>query len=233
MRNHLKSALLLLATLSLCFAYAADSPQNSGHFAGNVETKWLVENGEDRRMELLSEFSYIDPNGKKWTTPKGWIVDGASIPRFLWTLVGSPFTGGYRRASVVHDYYCDKKNEPWQAVHKMFYWASLAGGASEVEAKILYAGVFAGGPRWKDVHFSNHPPRIKAEPGDFDSIEVVPWQPSVSEEKIEELQDWIKNDNPSLDQIEERAAKEITQNEPRDYVRIPRTEVELPRMPRF
>src|SRR5947207_3005769 len=83
----------------------AAAPHPYGEFIGDVEAKWLVENGQDRRMELLHEFSYIDTSGKRWTAPNGWIIDGASIPRFLWTLVGSPFTGSYRRASVIHDYY--------------------------------------------------------------------------------------------------------------------------------
>jgi hypothetical protein len=89
----------LLLVAILCLTACARESVNVGQFIGEVQTKWLVENGVDRRMELLAEFSYIDASGKKWTTPTGWIVDGASIPRFLWTLVGSPFTGGYRRAS--------------------------------------------------------------------------------------------------------------------------------------
>ncbi len=35
--------------------------------------------------------------------PKGLATDGASIPRFFWRAVGSPFTGKYRRAAIFHD----------------------------------------------------------------------------------------------------------------------------------
>jgi len=35
--------------------------------------------------------------------PKGMRTDGASIPRFFWRVVGSPFTGKYRRAAIFHD----------------------------------------------------------------------------------------------------------------------------------
>ena len=213
----------MLAALLYCLSVIAEDKSNPyGIFIGDVEAKWLDENGDDRRMEMLHDFSYVDTTGKKWTTPKGWVVDGASIPRLLWTLVGSPFTGGYRRASVVHDYYCDTKTESWQAVHKMFYWASLAGGVGLAEAKILYAGVYAGGPRWKNVHYSNHPPRIIAEPGDFDSIEVVPWTPSIPDNKLEDIKIWIQKENPTIEEIEKRTSEYISQAEPKDYVRIPK-----------
>ena len=36
--------------------------------------------------------------------PVGFKTDGASIPRGFWWLIGSPFTGKYLRAALVHDY---------------------------------------------------------------------------------------------------------------------------------
>jgi hypothetical protein len=75
-----------------------------GSFSGEPEAVWLTEDGtEDRGMRLLKAFSFEDPDSKKWPAPTGSVVDGASIPRALWTIVGSPYTGDYRRASVVHD----------------------------------------------------------------------------------------------------------------------------------
>jgi len=61
---------------------------------------------------------------------EGETVNGASIPQPLWSLVGSPWTGKYREASVIHDYYCDVRIEPWPAVHRMFYYAMLANGVT-------------------------------------------------------------------------------------------------------
>src|SRR5262245_29807835 len=66
-----------------------DSP--FGQFIGNVDTRWTT----DRDMELLSDFAYVDPSGRRWDAPKGSRIDGASIPQALWTIVGSPFTGAY------------------------------------------------------------------------------------------------------------------------------------------
>lgn len=36
--------------------------------------------------------------------PAGFIFDGASIPRFLWRVVGHPFNSRYITAACVHDY---------------------------------------------------------------------------------------------------------------------------------
>lgn len=59
-----------------------------GSFSGNPKTEWLVdESGADRNMRLLKDFFYTDPDGRKWPAPSGSIIDGASIPRPLWTTV--------------------------------------------------------------------------------------------------------------------------------------------------
>lgn len=121
-------------------------PMNDhGSFSGNPKTEWLVdENGNDRDMSLIEEFCYVDPNGKKWTAPKGSIINGASIPQPLWSIVGSPYTGDYRRASIVHDVACNDPTVQRKDADIMFYHACLAGGCSFLEAELLYAGVRIG-----------------------------------------------------------------------------------------
>lgn len=37
------------------------------------------------------------------TCKKGLVFDGASIPKSLWNKVGSPFTGNYTNAALIHD----------------------------------------------------------------------------------------------------------------------------------
>ncbi len=39
-----------------------------------------------------------------FTIPKGFVTDGASIPKCVWWLVGSPFTGKYRMSCILHDW---------------------------------------------------------------------------------------------------------------------------------
>jgi hypothetical protein len=194
-----------------------------GRFIGDVITKWLVENGEDRRMEVLQEFSYEDPAIKLWTTPAGWQVDGASIPRALWTIVGSPFTGDYRRASVVHDYYCDVRTEPSDAVHLMFYYACRADGVGLIKANTLYYGVLAGGPSWhtvRVVNFNLFAARAPAR-GAIDFTDVVVLQPPLDEAKLKEDVRWIEQTNPTLDEIRARARAARLQPPPPPVLQLP------------
>jgi hypothetical protein len=120
-------------------------PGEFGAFVGTVKTEWVEDSSE---MKLLEDFAYIGPDQVEWKAPKGSSIDGASIPQFLWTVIGSPYTGLYRRASVTHDIACQKRDRPSDDVHLMFYWACRCGGCSETEAKTLYAGVLLGGPKW-------------------------------------------------------------------------------------
>lgn len=123
-----------------------------GTFSADPQATWLTAPADptDRNMELLRDFWFRDPAGTTWLAPKGSVVNGASIPAPLWSTVGSPYTGAYRRASIVHDVACD------QAVHApdpkaaraaadhMFYQACRAGGCPASQAELLYVGVRLG-----------------------------------------------------------------------------------------
>lgn len=131
---------LLLSALPLL-----TQAQDLGKYVGTVQTEWLE---DGRRMRLLSPFAYFDPNGVEWNAPTGWVVEGASIPQVAWSFIGAPFEGKYRNASVIHDVGCDQKIRPWEAVHKVFYWAMRTSGVETWRAKIMYAAVYHFGPRW-------------------------------------------------------------------------------------
>ena len=125
-------------------------------FSGEPATLWRTQPGVDRDMELLDDFWFRDRAGRQWDAPKGTTIDGASIPRALWTLVGSPYTGEYRRASVVHDVACEAAGSgdspARRAADRMFYEACRAGGCPVREAIILYVGVRIGA--WYGREFS-------------------------------------------------------------------------------
>jgi hypothetical protein len=105
-------------------------------------------------------------------------------------MIGSPFTGDYRRASVVHDYYWVTKTDTWQNVHFMFYEASLAGGTSVPLAKTDVCGHSRGraalGTR-----------TIKGLEGEQLTLTVPLAAPGVSEADMEEIRAWIEMTNPS------------------------------------
>lgn len=125
----------------------AKGADNNGHYEGEVVASW-EEDG--RQMRLRENFYYIDPMGEVWEAPSGSIVDGASIPSFAWSIIGGPFEGKYRNASVIHDVACVTKERTWAATHLAFYNAMLASGVSRTKAKIMYAAVYHGGPRWRE-----------------------------------------------------------------------------------
>jgi len=128
-----------------------------GCFTGEPLTLWLTEAVPDRRMKLIDPFAFTDPRGKDWKVPAGYDqMNGASIPRPLWSLIGTPFTGDYRRASIVHDHACDEAGDDHAlrlAADRMFYHACRAGNCKRWQAMLLYIGVRIGAhikdkPRW-------------------------------------------------------------------------------------
>jgi len=149
------------------------------YFEGEVRTLWLVEgevgdDGPDRRMQLLEDFAFIDPNGVRWLAPAGSRIDGASIPRMLWSVAGDPFIGQYRRASVLHDVACDDRTRPSKDVHRMFYDAMIADGTSTAQAVEFYTAVRLFGPHWDDPVPAPATPRLASKRRGKGDAKVAP-----------------------------------------------------------
>ena len=143
-----RSKLPLRALLVFVFMswIAEGSAQQTVQFKGDLVLKALP---DGRNMELVQAFSYVDQAGVAWSVPAGVKVDGASIPSAFWSLIGAPFTGKYREASVIHDYYCQTKSRHWKAVHKVFFDDMLARGVDTAQAKHIYLADYRFGPRWE------------------------------------------------------------------------------------
>lgn len=56
--------------------------------------------------ELVKPYRYTCNNGTMIFIDKGYITNGADIPRFFWRLY-PPFSPEYLPAVIVHDYLCD------------------------------------------------------------------------------------------------------------------------------
>jgi hypothetical protein len=121
------------------------SSKNWGKFEGEVSAVWL---SKGRNMLLLHDFSYWDSQGKKWFASKGSIIDGASVPWFF-RRVFPIYVGRYRRATVLHDVYCESKTRSSATVHKMFYEAMRCDHTSLVSSIILWVAVRFFGPQFK------------------------------------------------------------------------------------
>ncbi len=107
-----------------------------GTFKGDLDVRFMsVVSGDGKRVELfqlLAPFGYKDAKGVDWDVPAGFLSDGASIPVELWAVLGGPFSGPYRDAAVVHDYFCWKKDRKWEDVHEVFAEAAAKRGTPEV-----------------------------------------------------------------------------------------------------
>ncbi|SNT00470.1 DUF1353 domain-containing protein [Antarctobacter heliothermus] len=100
--------------------------------------------------------NFVDARGNSWVAPPRTLTDGASIPKIFVSIVGDPTAPEFINAAAVHDAYCGVGNESgamfhrakWEDVHVMFYDGLIVGGTPEIRAKIMFAAVWLGGPRW-------------------------------------------------------------------------------------
>jgi hypothetical protein len=112
-----------------------------------------------QRYQLLNSISYIDDN---WiiTVMKGFMYDGASIPRSLWDNIGCPIDYAY--ASAIHDGLYRSRLLGRKDCDKIFYNALLQSGEHKTTALSMYLAVRAGGQQAYDdarhmmAHYRNY-----------------------------------------------------------------------------
>jgi hypothetical protein len=189
----MKRGLLILAGM---FVGAAALSAGQGRFVGKVVVEWL-DDPFVAKLQLREDFGFEDQAGKLWLARQGQVLDGTSIPLVFRSMIGMPFVGDYRRASVVYDYYCHAKTEPWRDVHRMFYHASLTEGVGEVEAKVMYATLYAAGMRWEMSGSSCFRSCHAAAPS-------LTWKPQVESKDVSPVVEWIRQVNPALEEIDAR-----------------------------
>jgi hypothetical protein len=131
------------------FGYFADpvtlEPLLPENHRSVIKVAWLP---DGRGMMLTKDVVFFDPTGRKWTADAGEIVDGLSVPRFLWR-IQPPFVGKAREASVIHDVACVRKEQPSWRVHWVFWCAMRARGVHPVLAFSRWLAVRCFGPRFK------------------------------------------------------------------------------------
>lgn len=151
----MKQILLGLAVLLMPLTAQA---QNVGHFVGRLvlsddridDCTVLSEEGLFSIFRLVEDFSFVDPEESDWVVPSGACVNGASIPPAFWSFIGGPWTGKYRRASVIHDYFTQTRERSWQTTHRVFYYGLLASDVPPSRAKLMYYAVRRFGARWEE-----------------------------------------------------------------------------------
>lgn len=190
-RAILGGAIAGTAAMIAAGAWPAWADPRFGHYVG----KFIAEFGGDgRKVKLIEPYGYVDPAGEQWKVPAGYLTDGASVPSALWALY-PPFTGAYRSAAVIHDYYCDNQQRSWQDTHKVFYNAMRAADVDENTAKIMYGAVYLFGPRWGPG----------TAPGQRNATPRV--SPERQKELVEQLKAYVETENPDLDSLEAQAKR--------------------------
>lgn len=90
---------------------------------------------------VLTAFTYTTPSGEEVRVPRGYLSDGASVPRPFWNLI--PPMGPYGQAAVIHDILCETARV---FVHNDGY---LLNSRADVDRIFKDAMLSSQTPRWK------------------------------------------------------------------------------------
>ncbi|GGA17543.1 MAG: DUF1353 domain-containing protein [Rhodobacteraceae bacterium] len=159
---------------------------------------------------LAEPLRFVDANRRVWHAPAGTLTDGASIPKIFVSILGRPTAPEYVDAAAMHDAYCGVGNEGgafyhqarWEDVHRMFFDALVVSGTPERRAKVMFAAVWLGGPRWK-VYYT------------LDALPVATKQQAMAQAMA-----YIEANDPSLSQLVrylERLEKRMIRQHPDLY----------------
>lgn len=135
------------------------TPQQINKLAWPIYARPLRDgSGQILTREFRWHGKFRDLNTMVVASP-GFVWDGASIPRFGWTFVGSPFTGKYQHGALVHDilyqrHIATRSGKEVDISRKfaddLFKHIMLADGVHPNTARQLWSAVRIGGGRaWK------------------------------------------------------------------------------------
>lgn len=175
----------------------------------------LVEVPGRNLMELTTDsLTFVDSRGVKWVAPAGTWTDGATVPRVALWITDGRFQKEFLKAAIVHDAYCQDfnktrcpqqfKKRPWREVHRMFFEACVAGKTPLTKAKMMFAAVWWGGPRWDDPSAS-----LKFVP---DRVLTAGYQGckkfiEETDPTLEAIEDWLDSREPTVREISELQLK--------------------------
>lgn len=202
-----------LLVISLCASSTAFGEQPT---VGYLDTLVLKDVGDGRQFDLVNDYRYVDSRGVEWKVPSGTRVNGASIPSYLWSIVGGPWEGKYRNASVIHDYFYGQRKYASEEIHWVFYDAMRKSNVGIVKAKLMYWAVLRFNPKWKAVTYEKQPcpptsamrcrPVLADDAGTNIRYELV--TPQFDEAALKKAEEFIKRADPSDEDIRDSALTE-------------------------
>ncbi|MCK5941814.1 MAG: DUF1353 domain-containing protein [Planctomycetes bacterium] len=124
-----------------------------GRFDGHPQLRGV---GDGHEFQLLTPFTFVDRTGVAWTAARfddgPWTWNGASIPRSVWSFIGSPFKGCHQYPSILHDYLYQRRGLgrfSREQVDRIYYESLRAAGAGAVNASVQHFALRAFGVRWE------------------------------------------------------------------------------------
>lgn len=111
-------------------------------FSGLLILAWLE---DGRLVRVYQDWSYTALDGTVYTVRAGFVTDGASIPRVLWSGIGSPYIGLYRWGAVLHDWLYRVLGVPKDRADAVFRECMLRCGCSDLLVDAIFEGVHLGG----------------------------------------------------------------------------------------
>ena len=128
-----------------------------GHFEGSLNLRvhpppgkrlwweWLFPRRP--QVTVLSKFVFVEPDGTRWISSGGDVVNGLSSPWCLWRLM-PPFAWRGVRASALHDSACVNRIRPSWRTHRMMYRAMRCDNESPLRAWVTWKLIRFFGPRF-------------------------------------------------------------------------------------
>jgi hypothetical protein len=108
-----------------------------------------------RLVRVLEDIRFVDSFGEEWLTPRGNVADGATIPFWLWPIIGGPYEGEHRDGALIHDggYACALETTFGAAImstrraatDRAFFEAMTVCGTPHWKRDLIYRGVRDGG----------------------------------------------------------------------------------------
>ena len=114
--------------------------------------KELKVNIVNENVFILSEDKTVESLGYSVTVKKGFDFDGASIPKWLWSIYGSPLNGNYVVASLIHDGLYASQKVSKGTSDKIFLDVMKQSNVGYIKRTSMYLAVkMFGGKDWKEA----------------------------------------------------------------------------------
>ena len=106
----------------------------------------------DDNVFILFEDVVVESLGYSVTVKKGFDFDGASIPKWLWSIYGSPLNGNYVVASLIHDGLYASQKVSKRVSDKIFLDIMKQSNVGYIKRTSMYLAVtMFGGKDWKEA----------------------------------------------------------------------------------